>query len=1001
MRAKYGLELGTGYEIARNAANIPLHTGLGYYYGTELGAGLGLDETAQRRIGTYGAVSAGLSSAGTFMDSLWKRREAKERNAYLQSLDYVNQPYDRYAYNSNLGGPLQGNYFERGGLTKYQDGNQVPPISEDELMGNYLTAQQYRKQLSDRLKALEEEQAYVKQVRQQIPQQAAKRVGNTRTRTRLPSGSFYCNTRSCEVLQDAGARVASRTRSVRNSGYYEPGDPMPIIPGNQSFMARAEDLGFQQVRTPESGDLVQYLHYPSMVPRHSVIYKQRGARPGTHDVFSDPGEGTGYYLRDDAQIPQDIKVWRYVGQTPQLEAQYAQLQREAAPYINRPMPDAPTLPTRYPSEIPTYFNNITPAEQEPAIVLPDPVQVGNEVMYRVSTNPKRPLFPEERRSGLIRDFNIPNPRLASNKEGGLIKRADGSYSKRGLWDNIRDNIGSGRKPTKEMLEQERKIKAKMQPGGKVTHQMAAETPDGNNWVVFPTVDYNSKDKTWIKFEDPWQAYDYHAENNSLLNVPSEELAMYYAQEGLIPHGGKVNPRLKSMSEKLSKQNKSIGWIDRGLNPQDYPALQGSEFDTMPTGASVKQKLEEGGSVRNGTTKRSTRQGKKMAVYMDGTWHHFGDSSMDDYRTHKSEKRREAFYSRHKKNLQGDSSRAKAFRVYARKTWQDGGMAPESPVIDSSVPITPITKVDPNTALTRRDDPSVIDAAQYGMMRMITGRSEPPSAALMRRGWTHPVPLIAADVILDPANAIPFMGQGKLITKIPKVINRVYRAMDLGDNISDGVDVTVKSGQQRRYNRGDSYKMGGYNPDIKPCYKCGGKVKMQEGGEVDFYDSEPEQLYIDHVGDQDTSFTREVGPEDAYKPLETYAPMITPTNPNAPKGGSIAVTHNNPGNIKFGKFAQSLGAEPGRPATDGGIFAVFPNLETGLAAQRRLLTSANYRNLTVNAAMKRWSNSGYGGEIYPSIANKRMSDLTESELKELQRRQIKREDGNMYRAIYGQ
>ena len=49
--------------------------------------------------------------------------------------------------------------------------------------------------------------------------------------------------------------------------------------------------------------------------------------------------------------------------------------------------------------------------------------------------------------------------------GGMIKRADGSYSRRGLWDNIRDNKGSGKKPTKEMLEQERKIKAEMKMGG--------------------------------------------------------------------------------------------------------------------------------------------------------------------------------------------------------------------------------------------------------------------------------------------------------------------------------------------------------------------------------------------------------------------------------------------------------------------------------------------------------------------------------------------------------
>ena len=40
----------------------------------------------------------------------------------------------------------------------------------------------------------------------------------------------------------------------------------------------------------------------------------------------------------------------------------------------------------------------------------------------------------------------------------LIKRADGTYSKRGRWDNIRANKGSGKKPTKAMLEAEKKIK---------------------------------------------------------------------------------------------------------------------------------------------------------------------------------------------------------------------------------------------------------------------------------------------------------------------------------------------------------------------------------------------------------------------------------------------------------------------------------------------------------------------------------------------------------------
>lgn len=41
----------------------------------------------------------------------------------------------------------------------------------------------------------------------------------------------------------------------------------------------------------------------------------------------------------------------------------------------------------------------------------------------------------------------------------MIKRKDGSYSQRGLYDNIRANKGSGKKPTKQMLEQEARLKA--------------------------------------------------------------------------------------------------------------------------------------------------------------------------------------------------------------------------------------------------------------------------------------------------------------------------------------------------------------------------------------------------------------------------------------------------------------------------------------------------------------------------------------------------------------
>jgi hypothetical protein len=71
---------------------------------------------------------------------------------------------------------------------------------------------------------------------------------------------------------------------------------------------------------------------------------------------------------------------------------------------------------------------------------------------------------------------VPNPiDLEILENGGMIKRADGTYSRRGLWDNIRDNKGSGKKPTKEMLKQERKIKKGYKKGG--------EYMEGNEYEI--------------------------------------------------------------------------------------------------------------------------------------------------------------------------------------------------------------------------------------------------------------------------------------------------------------------------------------------------------------------------------------------------------------------------------------------------------------------------------------------------------------------------------------
>jgi hypothetical protein len=43
----------------------------------------------------------------------------------------------------------------------------------------------------------------------------------------------------------------------------------------------------------------------------------------------------------------------------------------------------------------------------------------------------------------------------------MLKRKDGNVSQRGLWDNIRAAKGSGKKPTAQMLKQEKKLKQRL------------------------------------------------------------------------------------------------------------------------------------------------------------------------------------------------------------------------------------------------------------------------------------------------------------------------------------------------------------------------------------------------------------------------------------------------------------------------------------------------------------------------------------------------------------
>lgn len=82
---------------------------------------------------------------------------------------------------------------------------------------------------------------------------------------------------------------------------------------------------------------------------------------------------------------------------------------------------------------------------------------------------------------------------------------------------------------------------------------------------------------------------------------------------------------------------------------------------------------------------------------------------------------------------------------------------------------------------------------------------------------------------------------------------------------------------------------------------------------------------------------------------------------------------NPGNIKYGKFAQKYGA---RKDKDG--FAIFPNINSGLQAMKDLLSSKSYKDMSVKDAISKWT----AGQPYRydlgDISSKKVSQLSPQE-----------------------
>ena len=156
--------------------------------------------------------------------------------------------------------------------------------------------------------------------------------------------------------------------------------------------------------------------------------------------------------------------------------------------------------------------------------------------------------------------------------GQMMKRADGSYSKRGMWDNIRDNAGSGKAPTKQMLEQERKINAKYQTGGKSPAMTQAEL----NSIAKK---YNKTPKEFLEIISEGQV---SPDGGTMIRlgggntgVPKNYLEAYREEQSSIPN---TIRRIPEMMKKTANRGLDYLGIDYEFNNGGYYQEGGEEMD---------------------------------------------------------------------------------------------------------------------------------------------------------------------------------------------------------------------------------------------------------------------------------------------------------------------------------------------------------------------------------------------------------------------------------------
>ena len=243
--------------------------------------------------------------------------------------------------------------------------------------------------------------------------------------------------------------------------------------------------------------------------------------------------------------------------------------------------------------------------------------------------------------------------------GGMIKRADGSYSQRGLWDNIRANRGSGKKPTKEMLSQEKKIRAAEKAmGGLVKYGDGTPpygvattnffNPNQYNAPIVPTMEMNLDNYEnalntmgsiyqdvpfQLRTTDPSPTFIYNNDPLSPITMDQRSYTIPTSNYNPTFESNVPAPAEETSSINLRPINATIGDVEESL-PSNYTSEKRdrSGFDLSDIfgifGGGKKEKTPRTGGTSKSTTGDNVRytEGDRMGM-MGNTIGTFGPAAM--------------------------------------------------------------------------------------------------------------------------------------------------------------------------------------------------------------------------------------------------------------------------------------------------------------------------------------------------------------------------------------